>query len=193
MSAQLPLFAEPAKLPAGFLYRPDLLSATEEAALVEIVETLPFRQFEFHGFLGKRRVVSFGWKYDFNDRALRRADELPDFLHPLRDRAAGVAGLQPDTIQHALITEYQPGASIGWHKDKAVFGTVIGISLLSESVFRFRRGDGAGWQRASLTLAPRSVYVLDGEARREWEHSIPAVDALRYSITFRSMRGEPAS
>jgi alkylated DNA repair dioxygenase AlkB len=187
MPAQLSFFPQSKNLPEGFLYETKFLSADEEARLVKTIETLPFRQFEFQGFLGKRRVVSFGWKYDFNNRELRRTDDMPDFLLPLRKRAASLAGLAPDALQHVLLTEYQPGASIGWHKDKAVFGEVVGISLLSDCVFRFRRKTGTTWQRASLKMVPRSAYVLQGPARTEWEHSIPGVESLRYSITFRNL------
>jgi len=187
MPAQLTLFPQSRNLPEGFVYETGFLAAEEEARLVKIIETLPFRQFEFQGFLGKRRVVSFGWKYDFNDRELRRTDNLPDFLLPLRERAAKLARVSASTLQQVLITEYQPGASIGWHKDKAVFGEVVGISLLSECVFRFRKKTGPTWQRASLAMKPRSAYLLQGPARSEWEHSIPGVESLRYSITFRNL------
>jgi alkylated DNA repair dioxygenase AlkB len=187
MPAQLSLFSQPKNLPEGFLYEMKFLSADEEVRLVKIIETLPFRQFEFQGFLGKRRVVSFGWKYDFNDRELHRTEDMPDFLLPLRERAAKLAKLQASVLQQVLLTEYQPGAAIGWHKDKAVFGEVVGISLLSECIFRFRRKTGATWQRASLKMVPRSAYVLQGPARTEWEHSIPGVESLRYSITFRNL------
>ena len=186
MFAQMNLFQQPSRLPAGFLHQADFLSQREEVDLVRRVEALPFKQFEFQGFLGKRRVVSFGWKYDFNDRELRRVDEIPDFLLPVRERAARIAQLPAPAFQQVLLTEYQAGASIGWHKDKAVFGEVIGISLLSACVFRFRKKTGGGWQRASLTMQPRSIYLLAGASRTEWEHSIPGVEALRYSITFRN-------
>jgi alkylated DNA repair dioxygenase AlkB len=189
MPAQLSLFPQSKSLPEGFVYETSFLGMEEEASLVKRIETLPFRQFEFQGFLGKRRVVSFGWKYDFNDRELRRTDDMPGFLLPVRRRAASLAGLTPDALQQVLLTEYQPGASIGWHKDKAVFDEVVGISLLSKCVFRFRKKAGPTWQRASLAMEPRSAYVLQGPARTEWEHSIPGVEALRYSITFRNLLG----
>ena len=187
MSAQMSLFREPSHLPQGFRHEPEFLSPTEEADLVGVIETLPFKQFEFQGFLGKRRVVSFGWKYDFNDRALQQVDDLPGFMLPVRDRAARFAGLPASAFQHALVTEYQAGASIGWHKDKSVFDEVIGLSLLSPCTFRFRKKTGPTWQRASLTMEPRSIYMLTGPSRTEWEHSIPGVEALRYSITFRNV------
>ena len=173
-------------LPAGFKYQPDVISADEEAALLAQIKTLPFKEFEFHGFLGKRRVVSFGWRYDFSDRELQKADDIPAFLQPLRERASRFAGLGPADFQHVLVTEYAPGAAIGWHKDKAVFDQVVGISLVSASRFRFRRKVGNKWERAAITIEPRSVYLLSGPSRTEWEHSIPPVEHLRYSITLRN-------
>lgn len=182
------LFEPQAVLPAGFKYQPDFLSAEEERELVAQFADLPFRPFEFQGYVGNRRVVSFGWKYDFNTRELRRADDIPGFLAAIRARAADFAGIAPASLQQVLLTEYAPGAGIGWHRDKAVFGEVVGISLLSACTFRFRRKKNAGWERASVIAAPRSAYLLQGPSRMEWEHSIPAVDMLRYSITFRNFR-----
>jgi alkylated DNA repair dioxygenase AlkB len=181
--------------PQGFVYRPDVISLADERTLLNDVQTLPFRDFEFHGYVGKRRVVSYGWHYDFTARLLRRTNDMPPFLLALRDVAADVAGLVPAALQHVLVTEYGPGSSIGWHRDKGVFGEVIGISLLAPCVFRLRRRSGATWERYSVTAAPKSAYVLRGASRTEWEHSIPAVEALRYSITYRNLRedrvGEP--
>src|SRR5712671_3317017 len=185
---QARLFAAEADLPAGFTYREEAIRRDEERALVERFAALPFRPFEFHGFLGKRRVVSFGWRYDFSGGGLRRTEGIPRFLEPLRRQAATFAMLKASDLQHVLVTEYQPGAAIGWHKDRSVFGDVVGISLVSRCTFRLRKKRGAGWQRASVTLEPRSAYLLRGEARLEWEHSIPAVTDLRYSITFRNFR-----
>jgi alkylated DNA repair dioxygenase AlkB len=125
------LFDPKPSLPEGFLYRPDFLSPDEERDLVREVGVLAFENFQFHGFLGKRRVVSFGWRYDFNDSQLRKADDMPPFLLPLRARAAALAGLEASAFQHVLVTEYAPGAAIGWHRDKAVFDEVAGISLLA--------------------------------------------------------------
>jgi alkylated DNA repair dioxygenase AlkB len=174
--------------PEGFHYAPDVITPDEERALLEHVRRLPLKEFEFHGYVGKRRVLSYGWHYDFGERKLSQAEEIPPFLLPARDRAAAFAGLAPDDLPHALVTEYGPGAAIGWHRDKGVFGDVIGISLLSACVFRLRRKAGTAWERYSLTAEPRSAYLLRGPSRTEWEHSIPAVDALRYSITFRTLR-----
>ena len=178
--------AEP---PEGLRYVDDFLGVDEEAGLLEWIRPLPFKEFEFHGYLGRRRVVSFGWSYRYDERRLQQADPIPAFLAPLRDRAAGFAGLRPDALEQALVAEYRPGAPIGWHRDKPVFDDVVGISLHSPCVLRFRRRTGSGWERFSLTARPRSAYLLRGPVRTQWEHSIPAVAALRYSITFRSRRG----
>lgn len=172
----------------GFRYRPDLIDRPGEDALIAHVRELPFREFEFHGYLGKRRVVSFGWQYDFSGGgALRKADDIPEFLLPLRERAARFAELEPEGLQHVLVTEYAPGAGIGWHRDKAVFGQVVGISLLAPCVLRFRRKVNDKWARVNVPAEPRSAYLLSGPARFEWQHSILRVDALRYSITFRNV------
>ena len=188
MDKQLNFLAEPPALPEGFRYQADFLSAGEERELAERLAVLPFRAFEFQGYLGKRRVVSFGWQYVFDGSGLRKADDMPGFLLPLRERAAAFAGVAPEELQHVLLTEYAPGAGIGWHKDRSVFGDTVGISLLAPCRFRFRRKSGERWERASLAAEPRSAYLLRGPSRTEWEHSIPAMEALRYSITFRNLR-----
>ncbi len=178
----------PQPMPIGFRYKPDLIGAAEEAWLVEAFANLPFREFEFHGFLGKRRVVPFGFRTDYNGGGLQTAPPIPDFLLPVRNRAAAFAGLPAERLAHALVTEYRPGTSIGWHRDRPHYDDVIGISLCSPCTFRLRRKHDAGWERASLRVDRRSIYLMRGPSRWEWEHSIPAVEALRYSITFRSMR-----
>ncbi|HVG06666.1 MAG TPA: alpha-ketoglutarate-dependent dioxygenase AlkB [Thermoanaerobaculia bacterium] len=182
--------AREAAPPEGFRYQADVLPEDEERELVERIRELPLKEFEFHGYVGKRRVVSYGWHYDFGERRLQDADGIPAFLLPLRERAAAFAGVAPGDLPHALVTEYGPGAAIGWHKDKRVFGDVIGISLLSPCVFRLRRKAGEKWERYSLTAEPRSAYLLRGPSRTEWEHSIPAVESVRYSLTFRSLRAD---
>jgi alkylated DNA repair dioxygenase AlkB len=188
MPNQFSLFGAGPALPDGFKYQPEVLPPDDEAALLHRVKELPFKDFEFHGFTGKRRVISFGWRYDFDDRVLHKTDDMPPFLLSLRQTAADFAGIDPSRLQHVLVTEYGPGAAIGWHRDKAVFGEVIGISLLSPCLFRLRRKSGERWDRVSITAEPRSAYLLSGAARTEWEHSIPPVDALRYSITYRNLR-----
>jgi alkylated DNA repair dioxygenase AlkB len=178
-------------LPEGLAYRADLLGAEEEEALVARIGALPFAPFQFHGFEGKRRTVSFGWQYRFDGWGWAEAEPMPDWLLPSRDKAAAFAGFPPGDLVHALIIEYQPGAGIGWHRDRPDFGEVVGISLLSEAPLRFRCREGAKWRRFTLAAAPRSAYHLAGPARSQWEHSIAAVAALRYSITFRTLRRRP--
>jgi alkylated DNA repair dioxygenase AlkB len=197
MRDQLDMFGAAAAgpaLPDGFRYQPELLTRDEERALLEEFRALPFREFQFHGYTGKRRVVVYGWRYDFENRTLHRTDDMPAFLLALRERAAAFAGVAPERLRHALVTEYGAGAGIGWHRDKDVFGDVIGISLLSSCTFRLRRAAGgpagASWERVSITAEPRSAYLLRGASRTEWEHSIPPVDADRYSVTFRDLRVE---
>ena len=192
MTAQLALFDDApapaaAEMPEGFAYAPELVTADDEARLVAAFAALPLKPFEFHGFEGKRRVVSFGWRYVFDGSGLTRADDVPDFLLPLRERAAAFAGLPAEALPHAMITEYAAGAAIGWHRDRPDFGEVVGVSLVSPCTFRLRRREGERWLRRSLTLAPRSAYVLRGPVRSDWQHSIPAVAALRYSVTFRTL------
>ena len=168
-------------------YVPELITCEQEERLLGLLPTLPFKEFEFHGFLGRRRTVSFGWRYDFNGGGLGRTDPIPEFLLPLRAEAARFAGLASDALEHCLVIEYREGAGIGWHRDRPVFGDVIGVSLLAPCTFRLRRRNGAKWERRSLIAAPRSAYLLHGPARSEWEHSVPPLDRLRYCVTFRAM------
>lgn len=188
MMRQIDMFGGGPAMPDGLAYVPELVGPDEEQALVEAMRDLPFRAFEFQGFTGHRRVISFGWRYAFDGSGLHRAEPMPEFLLGLRGKAAAFARLDAEALEHALLTEYAPGAAIGWHRDRAVFGEVVGLSLLSPARLRFRRKQGAKWERAELRVEPRSAYHLTGEVRSAWEHSIPAVDALRYSITFRTLR-----
>ena len=171
----------------GFRYGPELISPGDEDGLVVRVRELPFKEFEFHGYLGKRRVVSFGWHYDFSGGGLRKAEDIPEFLLPLRASAASFAGVEAEAFQHVLVTEYTPGAGIGWHRDKSVFGEVVGISLLAPCVLRFRKKVDGKWDRVNVRAERRSAYHLSGPARSVWQHSILRVDSLRYSITFRNL------
>jgi alkylated DNA repair dioxygenase AlkB len=185
---QADLFPDDQAMPEGFVYREKVVSAEEEQHFAERFALLPFAPFEFHGFLGRRRVVSFGWRYDYAGRQIRPSAELPEFLLPLRERAAEVAGLAAESLQQVLVTEYAPGAPIGWHRDKPMFQDVVAISFLAPCLLRFRRRMDNGWERRSLDVMPRSAYVLRGAARTEWEHSMPPLSALRYSVTFRTLR-----
>jgi alkylated DNA repair dioxygenase AlkB len=186
---QLSLFS-PKTLPEGFCYQPAVLSAADENALVAYIAGLPFKEFEFRGYRGKRRVVSFGWRYDFNKAKLEQVEDIPAPLLSLRGAAALVAQIPAEEFQQVLVTEYSTGAAIGWHKDRPMFAEIVGISLLAPCTFRLRRRYAESWERISVGLQPRSAYLLSGAARNEWEHSIPSVDSLRYSITFRNFKSE---
>lgn len=191
-TAQPDLFDTPPVLPPGFVYQTGFISPAEEADLLARMPALDFKPFEFQQYVGKRQVVYFGYRYDFTAGRLGEAAPIPDFLLPLRTRAAAFAGLEPDALPHILINAYEPGAPIGWHRDRPQFEDVIGISLGAPARFRLRRRKADGWERRSLTLEPRSAYLLRGEARHDWEHSLPPAEALRYSITFRSLAAKRA-
>jgi alkylated DNA repair dioxygenase AlkB len=184
------LFGTP--LVPGFVYKPDLVPAGDQVRLAARFEKLPFKPFDFHGYLGNRRIVSFGWSYDYGARSLLQAEPMPDFLMPLREMAGALSGLQAEIFEQALVTEYAPGAGIGWHRDKPMFHHIVALSFLSPCRLRFRRRAANGWERRNIIVAPRSGYMLDGEARMVWEHSIPPVEHKRYSVTFRDFISESA-
>jgi len=184
----LSLFGDPPPTPPGFAYRPDLLSEAEEADLIRRFEELPFAPFDFRGFQGHRQTVAYGSRYDFTHRRVKDADPLPPWLGPLKTRAAAFAGVDGHALVQALITEYPPGAGIGWHRDRPEYGKVVGVSFGSPCVLRLRRRAGEQWLRENILLEPRSAYLLDGEARDAWQHSITPGDRLRYSVTFRTFR-----
>lgn len=176
-----------APLVPGFAYRDELIDPPAEARLRDAIERLDLAPFRFQGWTGKRLTKTFGWRYDFDDRSFAPVEPIPDWLRPLRDRAAGFARISPPEFVHALITRYDPGAGIGWHRDRPQFGMVVGISLVAGATLRFRQRSGSGFRRASIELLPRSAYLLSGEARQQWEHGIAEHDELRYSITFRTL------
>lgn len=182
------LFGRSLEAPEGFRYQPDLITADEEARLVQELESLPFQPFNFHGHLANRRVAGFGLRYDYDRRGLVEAAPVPDFLLSLRAKVAAFAGKSADAFAQVLINEYRPGAGIGWHVDKPQFGEVAGVSLLAACDFRLRRKTKTGWERKTILVERRSAYLLTGPARTRWEHSIPPVTAHRYSITFRTLR-----
>jgi alkylated DNA repair dioxygenase AlkB len=185
-AGQPDLFPAAPALPAGFAYREGVISPGEEQVLVARFADLPFQPFEFHGYLGKRRVVSYGWRYDYAGGKLRPSGAVPPFLLPLRDAAAAFAGIPAESLQQVLVTEYAPGAGIGWHRDRPMFEDIVAVSFLSPCTLRFRRKHADGWARAAQEVRARSAYLLRGDARRAWYHSIPPVDRLRYSVTFRN-------
>jgi alkylated DNA repair dioxygenase AlkB len=179
--------AQDPSTPAGFRYRANVINAAEETTLVAALQKLDLKPFEFQGRLANRRVLSFGLRYDYSRRKVETASEFPSFMNEVRAMAAEFAGRVAGEFQQAGVSEYGPGAGIGWHKDKAHFGVVVGVSLLAPATMRFRRARGRGWDRVSHTIARRSIYLLAGEARTKWEHSIPPLDELRYSLTFRTL------
>ena len=171
----------------GLRYGDARIAAEEESALIAAIDRLDLHPFRFQGWLGKRLTTSFGWRYDFDDASFTRGTAIPEWLLPVRDRAAHFAGLPPTDFEHALLIRYDPGAGIGWHRDRPVFEHVIGVSLGNPATLRFRRRRPGGFDRFAAPLAPRSVYHLSGEARHLWEHSIAPMDEPRWSITFRSL------
>jgi alkylated DNA repair dioxygenase AlkB len=179
------LFAAPV-IP-GLELRDDFISAEEEGALVDRLGQIDLSPFRFQGWSGKRLTRSFGWRYDFDDASFTQSEPIPDWLLPLRARAADFAGLAPEDFAHALVIRYDPGAGIGWHRDRPQFDKVVGVSLRAPTVMRFRQRTASGFRRASVTLEPRSAYLLASEVRSDWEHSIAPHVALRFSITFRSL------
>jgi alkylated DNA repair dioxygenase AlkB len=179
------LFDKP--LIEGLRYEEAVISEAEERALLDHLGSLELAPFRFHGFVGNRRTQSFGWRYDFEDASFTPAEPIPGWLQPLRERAAVFAGLQPHDFVHVLLARYDPGAGIGWHRDRDVFEQVVGISLNTPATLRFRQRASLGFRRANLEVAPRSAYLLSGVVRHKWEHSIAPGDALRFSITFRTL------
>jgi alkylated DNA repair protein (DNA oxidative demethylase) len=179
------LFNEP--LIAGLKYEDALIGEAEERELLRRLTGLDLTPFRFHGWLGNRRTQSFGWRYDFDDASFTRTEPIPDWLQPLREKAAQFAGVEANDFVHVLLARYDPGAGIGWHRDRDVFEQVVGISLNTPATLRFRQRTPGGFRRASLEVEPRSAYLLSAEARWEWEHSIAPGDQLRFSITVRTM------
>lgn len=195
MNAQNTLFPVPEigsgpAMPEGFRYQTEWISEAEEASLIASLKALKLEPFKFHGHLGNRRVASFGLRYDYTRRAVEVAAKYPSFLDNLRIKVAEFAGRWVEEFRQAGVNEYRPGAGIGWHRDKPQFAMIVGVSLLSPARMRFRRRECDRWIRMSHIVEPRSAYILDGEARHVWEHSIPPMEALRYSLTFRTLAAE---
>jgi alkylated DNA repair dioxygenase AlkB len=173
--------------PHGLRYQSDFISTDEEKELIGRIRALPLAPFQFGAYEGKRRVASFGQRYDYSRQKLEPADDAPAWIAAFSARTEAFAGLHPATIRQVLCTEYDHGAGIGWHRDKPHFDQIFGISLASACKFRFRRKAGESWERFTLEMQPRSLYLMSGESRHLWEHSIPPVEMTRYSITFRTM------
>ncbi|HZO24078.1 MAG TPA: alpha-ketoglutarate-dependent dioxygenase AlkB [Steroidobacteraceae bacterium] len=175
----------------GFAYEPGFLSSEEEALLIGEIGKLPLAPAEYKQYLARRRIVSYGGRYDYTARRLGQGEPIAPFLLPLRARAAAWIGCAAESLTHALVAEYAPGVPLGWHRDVPDFEFVIGISLLSDCRMRFRPYPPRPREKSiALELAARSIYSLRGDARWNWQHSVPPVPALRYSITFRSQNGQ---
>jgi DNA oxidative demethylase len=178
----------PSEEPEGLVYRPDLLTVDDEAEVLDVLAPLRFDPIVMHGQPAKRTARHFGLDYDYEARTPQPGEPLPDWILPVRERAAELAGHDPDELVEVLVQRYPPGSTIGWHRDAPAFGTVVGVSLGGASRLRFQRGKGDDRRVWEVLLEPRSGYVLAGKARTSWQHSIPPTKELRYSITFRTLR-----
>ena len=186
LTEQLALFSPTAGAPEGLQYTAEFISPALERELIGHFAALPLKPFQFGAYQGKRRVASFGFRYDDTLRRLQQADPVPAWLSPLIGMVEAFGGAST-RIAQVLCTEYDTGVGIGWHRDRPHFERVFGLSLGSPCKFRFRKAAGDKWQRYTLDAEPRSLYLMSGASRHVWEHSIPAVEAPRYSITFRTM------
>jgi DNA oxidative demethylase len=178
----------PSEEPEGLVYRPELIAADEEAALLDVLESLRFDPIVIHGQAARRTARHFGLDYDYEARTPQPGEPVPDWILPVRTRAAELAGHEAEDLVEVLVQRYPPGSTIGWHRDAPAFGTVVGVSLGGASRLRFQRGKGDARRVWEVVLEPRSGYVLAGKARTSWQHSIPPTKELRYSITFRTLR-----
>jgi alkylated DNA repair dioxygenase AlkB len=192
MTSQADLFGAPAPvLPPGMRYETGFLSLQEERHWIAFAQSLPLKEMNYKGYIAKRRVVSFGGKYDYVANKLNEGPAIPRELDPLREKVAAWLGVAPEAFTHVLVAEYREGTPLGWHRDVPDFEDVVGVSLLSEAVMRFRPYPPDAPKKADilkLAVQPRSIYLLRGPARWEWQHSVAATRQLRYSITFRTPR-----
>ena len=179
-------------LPRGFVLTPEFLTEDEERELLGCIRAIPFGTVQMHGVTAKRRVAQFGWHYSFETWKLAPAAPMPAQFVGIRERAAALAGIDAEEFSEILVTEYPPGAGIGWHRDAPPFGIVAGISLAGGCRMRFQRGKGKERVTAAVILPRRSIYLLTGEARTQWQHTIPAVKEQRWSITLRTLRAKRA-
>jgi alkylated DNA repair dioxygenase AlkB len=191
--SQLALFDDEIAGPEGLSYTPEFVSAATEQELIAGIAALPLQPFQFGAFEGHRRVKSFGFRYDYTLQKLQPSEPIPEWLDRIARAVERFGELPQGSVRQVLCTDYDVGVGIGWHRDKPHFDKVFGLSLGSACRFRFRRRQGDEqadkWERFTLQAEPRSIYLMDGEARSSWEHSIPPVEQRRYSITFRTMRG----
>jgi alkylated DNA repair dioxygenase AlkB len=171
----------------GLDYVDAIVAPEVEQQLIARIDSADLAPFRFYAWRGKRRTRAFGWSYDYDTASFAAAAPIPEWLLPLREAAARFAGLAPEALVQALLIRYDPGAGIGWHRDRPVFEHVLGISLGAAATLRLRRRTADGFARAAAPLGPRSIYHLSGEVRHGWEHSIAPLDVTRWSITFRSL------
>jgi len=181
------LFGHP-RLPEGFRYLPDALSVGEECALAALFDSLPTQPFELQGYQANRRIYTYGHRYVFAGQKPRADAGIPDCLRPLTEIASRIAGVPAELFEQLMVTEYPPGAGIGWHRDRPTFEDIVAISFLAPCALRFRRRQGDQWERQSVLIEPRSAYLLHGRVRNRWQHSIAPMDRLRYSVTLRTFR-----
>jgi alkylated DNA repair dioxygenase AlkB len=191
------LFEASAKVPDGFIYRPNFISEAEERELIQEIQKLHLTPFKYYQFTGKRRTASFGWQYEFGGSDITTAPDMPAFLLPVRTRAGALFNMEPNSLVQTSIIEYSTGSPIGWHRDIPQFGVVVGISLRASCRMRFRKYSRVRSKNLkrdeilSIELQPRSVYLLSGPSREIWQHSIPPVKELRYAIMMRTVRAKP--
>ena len=190
------LFDVAAKVPDGFIYHPNFLSAAEEQELIREIQKLHLVPFKYYQFTGKRRTASFGWQYEFGASEITTAPEIPAFLLGVRTRAGTLFNMDPNRLVQASIIEYSTGSPIGWHRDIPYFGVVFGISLGAACRMRFRKYNRARSKNLrrdeilSIELQPRAIYLMSGASREMWQHSIPPVKELRYAIMMRTLRAK---
>lgn len=187
MTFQGELFREEAPVVPGLTLVADAVNPDEERTLIARIDAAPLEPFKFGQWRGKRMTTHYGSAYDFSRGRLDRAPPLPDWLLVLRGRVAPLVGLEPRELLAALLIRYDPGAGIGWHRDRPQYGEVLGLSLGADATMRLRRRTEAGFERRNVLLPARSLYRLSGEVRWEWEHSIAPMEQTRWSVTFRSL------
>ena len=191
------LFEVSAKVPDGFIYHENFISEAEEHELIREIQILHLTPFKYYQFTGKRRTASFGWQYDFGTSEITTAPDIPEFLLPVRMRAGTFLNIDPTSLVQMSIIEYSTGSPIGWHRDIPHFGLVVGISLGAACRIRFRKFSRARSKISNrdevlaIELQPRSIYLMSGSSRESWQHSIPPVKELRYSIMMRTLRAKP--
>jgi alkylated DNA repair dioxygenase AlkB len=195
-NGDLDLFEVAAKVPDGFIYRQNFISEAEEQELIREIQSVHLTAFKYYQFTGKRRIASFGWQYEFGKSEITTAPDMPAFLLPIRTRAGKLFEIDPNSFSQSSIIEYSTGSPIGWHRDIRQFGVVVGISLGAACRMRFRKYNryrSRSLKRdeiISIELQPRSIYLMSGASRELWQHSIPPVKDLRYSIMMRTLRAQ---